>query len=439
MRGGFAMKKCLVVITAVIIFLASLSSLSQTSKGIAAGEMTVSGAGLEMRFLNLSKKIIPLVWKDKNDFWTTNIKMPEVVLTNRGMDSFTLKSIEVKGVCENGQSVMYNLNGNLLVNKSRKLNSALNQASRDGKLDAMRPNLAVSFGAMSLPEGYLSETAMLRKGESTILLLPKVLYVHCIGRLQISRLFLSVKGSSPAGVIEREFPLPLTPYRTKGSYSFPLRGNLQLANLPLNLDHHRPMMSQEFGFDVVEVGQRDGINYLNSKTEKPVKSSDGLIYHREILAAGDGTVVAVGSRFPDEVADQILAKPDSRMKHFNELMASIGFLNTLAGNYIVIDHGNGEFSFYAHISEGTIKVKAGDKVKKCMPIALVGNTGNSTGAHLHFQIMDAADMLTANGLPVIFEDIPINLMNSYFEEANSLLDSDNLYLHVPVKEWPHLK
>jgi hypothetical protein len=286
-----------------MVFLASLSALSRT----AAGD-TASG-GLEVRFLNLSKKIIPLVWKDKNDFWTTNIKMPEVVLTNRGIDSFTLKSLEVKGVCENGQNVVYSLNGDLLVDKSRELNSALNKASREGKLDAMRPALAVSFGTLSLPEGSLSETALLRKGESTILNLPKVLYMHYIGNRQINRLFLSVKGSSPAGIIEREFPLPLTPYRTKGSYSFPLRGNLQLANLPLNFDHHRPMMSQEFGFDVVEVGQREGINYINSKIDRPVKSSDGLIFHREILAVGDGTVVAVGSRFPDEVDNQILAKP----------------------------------------------------------------------------------------------------------------------------------
>lgn len=55
-----------------------------------------------------------------------------------------------------------------------------------------------------------------------------------------------------------------------------------------------------------------------------------------------------------------------------------------AGNYIAIDHGNGYVSKYMHNSQ--LKVKVGDKVKKGDVIALSGNTGVSTGAHLHFQI-----------------------------------------------------
>lgn len=55
-----------------------------------------------------------------------------------------------------------------------------------------------------------------------------------------------------------------------------------------------------------------------------------------------------------------------------------------AGNWVVIDHGNGYISKYMHNSE--LKVDAGDTVKKGDIIALSGNTGVSTGAHLHFQI-----------------------------------------------------
>ena len=57
---------------------------------------------------------------------------------------------------------------------------------------------------------------------------------------------------------------------------------------------------------------------------------------------------------------------------------------------------------YAHFQPGSIKVKVGDKVKLGQVIALVGNTGNSTEPHLHFQIMDAGSPLAAEGIPYAF-------------------------------------
>ncbi|MGW0735285.1 M23 family metallopeptidase [Streptomyces sp. NPDC002851] len=54
------------------------------------------------------------------------------------------------------------------------------------------------------------------------------------------------------------------------------------------------------------------------------------------------------------------------------------------GNAVVIKHANGQFSQYAHLSK--IQVKAGQQVKTGQRIALSGNTGNSSGPHLHFEI-----------------------------------------------------
>ncbi len=54
------------------------------------------------------------------------------------------------------------------------------------------------------------------------------------------------------------------------------------------------------------------------------------------------------------------------------------------GKYIVIDHGGGYQTLYAHCSE--LLVNVGDVVKQGQVIALVGNTGKSTGPHLHFEI-----------------------------------------------------
>ncbi len=54
------------------------------------------------------------------------------------------------------------------------------------------------------------------------------------------------------------------------------------------------------------------------------------------------------------------------------------------GNAIVIKHANNTYSQYAHLSR--IQVKIGQKVKASQRIALSGNTGNSSGPHLHFEI-----------------------------------------------------
>ena len=62
-----------------------------------------------------------------------------------------------------------------------------------------------------------------------------------------------------------------------------------------------------------------------------------------------------------------------------------------AGNLIVINHGNGLQTYYMHCHK--IYVKAGQKVSKGQNIAIVGTTGNSTGPHLHFQVM-------SGGVPV---------------------------------------
>ena len=55
------------------------------------------------------------------------------------------------------------------------------------------------------------------------------------------------------------------------------------------------------------------------------------------------------------------------------------------GNQVIIDHGNGFTTLYAHCNELT--VSAGDTVNKGDMIATTGNTGWSTGIHLHYEIM----------------------------------------------------
>lgn len=57
------------------------------------------------------------------------------------------------------------------------------------------------------------------------------------------------------------------------------------------------------------------------------------------------------------------------------------------GNMILIDHGNGITTRYGHIVDGGILVSAGEYVNVSNQIARIGSTGNSTGCHLHFEVL----------------------------------------------------
>jgi murein DD-endopeptidase MepM/ murein hydrolase activator NlpD len=74
-----------------------------------------------------------------------------------------------------------------------------------------------------------------------------------------------------------------------------------------------------------------------------------------------------------------------------EVLASRGGVVTFSGRtrtgygkLVILDHGNGIESFYAHDQD--LLVRIGDKVEKGQPIARLGRTGNATTPHCHFEI-----------------------------------------------------
>lgn len=71
------------------------------------------------------------------------------------------------------------------------------------------------------------------------------------------------------------------------------------------------------------------------------------------------------------------------------------------GEYILINHGDGTLSLYAHMQAGSRKVQAGSWVNQGQQIGNVGSTGNSTGPHLHFEIRSSSGgyLNPANYLP----------------------------------------
>ena len=79
-------------------------------------------------------------------------------------------------------------------------------------------------------------------------------------------------------------------------------------------------------------------------------------------------------------------------------------LENASGNYVTLDLGDGRYAFYEHLKHGSIRVKAGDRVKVGDVIARLGNSGSSSsGPHLHFHVADAREELAGEGVPFVFD------------------------------------
>jgi len=143
----------------------------------------------------------------------------------------------------------------------------------------------------------------------------------------------------------------------------------------------------------VHVAERFAIDFVQLDKEMRlfVGPADQLksyaFFGAEVLSAADGTVVTVVDGRPEQIPGAF---------------AKGATLNTAGGNNIVVDIGGGRFAFYAHLQPGSIRVKPGDKVTTGQILALLGNTGNSDGPHLHFHVMDGPSPLKSNGLPYAF-------------------------------------
>ena len=68
------------------------------------------------------------------------------------------------------------------------------------------------------------------------------------------------------------------------------------------------------------------------------------------------------------------------------VVESVSYSRTGHGNYIIINHGGGIKTGYAHCLEGSMSVSPGQRVSAGQAIARVGSTGTSTGPHLHFEV-----------------------------------------------------
>jgi hypothetical protein len=181
----------------------------------------------------------------------------------------------------------------------------------------------------------------------------------------------------------------------------PLRGGDWLAanGFGNNAAHRRAVVpiggqafiAQRYAIDWARLG-RDGRLFEGN----PEDNGSYFGYGAEVLAVADGFVISVKDGIPENV-------PRSRrlreMTEGETLRAVPMTLETIGGNYVILDLGESRYAFYGHLVPGSLRVKPEDRVSRGEVIGRLGNSGNSTGPHLHFHLSDRNHPLAAEGLP----------------------------------------
>jgi murein DD-endopeptidase MepM/ murein hydrolase activator NlpD len=206
--------------------------------------------------------------------------------------------------------------------------------------------------------------------------------------------------------VEARATLKVEDHHSPNDYAFPVAGTWYVGAGPSLHSHHRWAANEEFALDLVALGG-DGKTHKGDGT----RLDDFYCYGRDILAVADGTVVEVATD-GTEANDRLRRLGESADGFQNRTVQAQNELLTknpkaVIGNYVVLRHAGGEYSQYVHMKQGSVRVKVGDTVTRGQVIGQVGQTGNTTEPHLHFQLTDGQDPLYSRGLPTLFKTLAV--------------------------------
>jgi hypothetical protein len=171
----------------------------------------------------------------------------------------------------------------------------------------------------------------------------------------------------------------------------PFTGGVWLAgDGPANNSNHRRSVfaidghiysPERFAIDWVKVGPNG-----DSRHDGTAKNENWWGWGEPVLAVAEGDITEVVDEFSDNTP-RVLPPVT---------------IDNIAGNHVILRITPNRFVTYAHLQKGSIKVRPGDHVHPGDVLAKLGNSGNTTGAHLHLQVTDGNSVLQSEGVPFIF-------------------------------------
>lgn len=202
---------------------------------------------------------------------------------------------------------------------------------------------------------------------------------HRVTSAQLGPVF-EYEGAAARGAFRISAPrYPTDDYETRTSLRLPFEGEWWVfwGGRSREENYHRASALQRYAYDFVV--RRDGSTHRGDGS----RNRDFWCEGEPILAPAGGTVVVAGDGVPENVPGE--------MNDGEKL-----------GNHVVIDHGNGEFSMFAHLQTGSVSVERGEAVEAGTRVGACGNSGNSSEPHLHYQLQTGPDFFESESLPAPF-------------------------------------
>jgi hypothetical protein len=142
----------------------------------------------------------------------------------------------------------------------------------------------------------------------------------------------------------------------------------------------------------------DGLDQNDGEISDTNENAADAGYGREILAPAAGTVVYARNDVPTNPHPGEEPGDDWYRPLHDPVMA-------YAGNCVVVDHGNSEYSVMMHMQPGSVAVNVGDRVTTGQVIGRLGNSGDALGPHLHYQLQTGPQPWQFQSLPFKFQNI----------------------------------
>ena len=323
-----------------------------------------------------------------------SLLLQNAAVINHGQSAFDVKEIELE-LLEAGQ-----------VRDTKKLDARAIQriADRGAKLQAAGVLQQVGFqfcgNDLIAPNIKLAGPKLDR---DQALLIASQVFAFSGAR---DTLRVRVHGNLDGRTTEFTGSIPIKSEFAQNKYIFPLRGVWYAGWGASFHTGHRWAIPEEFALDIAKIGE-SGLSHKGDGT----RFNDYYAYGADVLAAANGRVTSVANDQPEDPS--AMQRPnESQEAYFARLQKEQAErlakgLMAIAGNYVMIDHGKNEYSLYAHLQPGSVRVHVGDQVKAGDVIGKLGSSGNSTEPHLHFHVCDKPDPLMCAGIPVNFSNITI--------------------------------